>query len=167
MLKRMDGTSNNKRQQIWQILQILVRNVSNLLAQNDIFLRISRNFREFLENFRHFQNNFSDFFPEIPEIIFGHAYFGNYVAKPTVLSRSKRENPGNEVGLLFLFLNLQGAIPENSSSGKKNEILISDVVFWWTKEIRYVHKHNRYWLGSSGTMWRWSSLHSPMAALQP
>ena len=37
MLKRMDGTSNNKRQQIWQILQILVRNVSNLLAQNDIF----------------------------------------------------------------------------------------------------------------------------------
>lgn len=44
MLKRMDGTANNKGQQIWQILQILVRNVSNLLAQNDIFFE---NFQEF------------------------------------------------------------------------------------------------------------------------
>ena len=44
MLKRMDGTANNKAQQIWQILQILVRNVSNLLAQNDIFFE---NFQEF------------------------------------------------------------------------------------------------------------------------
>ena len=165
MLKRMDGTANNKGQQIWQILQILVRNVSNLLAQKDIF------FWEFPGILVSFWR-ILDISKRIFQIFSGNSgnnfrpYFGNYVAKPTVLSRSKRENPGNEVGLLFLFLNLQGAFPGNSSSGKKNEILISDVVFWWTKEIRYVHKHNRYWLGF-GTMWRWSPLHSPMAALQP
>ena len=97
-------------------------------SERHFFLRISRNFSEFL--------GILDISKRIFQIFSGNSgnnfrpYFGNYVAKPTVLSQSKRENPGNEVGLLFLFLNLQGAFPGNSSSGKKNEILILDVVFW-------------------------------------